>query len=230
MNFSTHHQENAQREAIVSFGHSLFSRGLTAGSSGNLSVRLADGWLVTPTNASLGSLDPAQLSKLSEDGSLISGAPPSKESVLHRAVYAERPQARAIVHLHSTFSAAVSCLCGLDARSCLPPLTPYFVMKVGQLPLLPYHRPGDPNLAEVIRRHARRHSCVLLANHGPVVSGNSLESAVYAAEELEETAKLFLLLGDRAVRPLDAPQIDELRQTFGAEWPELDDNESAGDR
>lgn len=228
MNIPTHSEENRQRDAIAGFGESLFQRGLTAGSSGNLSVRIADGWLVTPTNASLGALDPAQLSKLGPDGAHVSGAPPSKEAVLHRAIYAERPQANAVVHLHSTYSAAVSCLCGLDARSCLPPLTPYFVMKVGQLPLVPYHRPGDANLAQVIRQHARRHSSVLLANHGPVVSAGSLESAIHAAEELEETAKLFLLLGDRAVRSLDAPQIDDLRKTFGADWPDLDD--SAGDR
>ncbi|MNK73085.1 L-fuculose phosphate aldolase [compost metagenome] len=206
--------ESRQRELIVDFGKSLFERGLTAGSSGNLSVRLDDGWLLTPTNASLGRLDPAQLSKLDWDGNLISGAPPSKEAFLHRAMYEERGSAGAIVHLHSTHSAAVSCMCGLNHDDCIPPLTPYFVMKVGRLPLVPYHRPGDPALAGAIGAMARKHSAVLLANHGPVVSGTSLEAAVYAAEELEETAKLFLLLRDVPTRPLDAAQIADLKHTF----------------
>lgn len=207
-------EEMRQREQIVDFGKSLYERGLTAGSSGNLSVRLSDGWLLTPTNASLGRLDPAQLSKLDWDGNLISGAPPSKEAFLHRAMYAERGGAGAIVHLHSTHSAAVSCMCGLNHDDCIPPLTPYFVMKVGRLPLVPYHRPGDPALAGAIGAMARKHSAVLLANHGPVVSGANLEAAVYAAEELEETAKLFLLLRDVPTRPLDAAQIADLKHTF----------------
>ncbi|MGK5080917.1 3-oxo-tetronate 4-phosphate decarboxylase [Janthinobacterium sp. HLX7-2] len=207
-------EEMRQREQIVDFGRSLFERGLTAGSSGNLSVRLSDGWLLTPTNASLGRLDPAQLSKLDWDGKLISGAQPSKEAFLHRAMYEERGSAGAIVHLHSTYSAAVSCMCGLNHDDCIPPLTPYFVMKVGRLPLVPYHRPGDPALARAIGVMARKHSAVLLANHGPVVSGTNLEAAVYAAEELEETAKLFLLLRDVPTRPLDAEQILELKNTF----------------
>ena len=208
-------QEARQREQMVEFGRSLFERGLTAGSSGNLSVRLEDGWLLTPTNASLGRLDPARLSKLDWDGRPISGDLPSKESFLHRAVYQERSGAGAIVHLHSTHSAAVSCMCGLNPADCLPPLTPYFVMKIGRLPLLPYYRPGDPALAGAIASLARRHSAVLLANHGPVVSGATLEAAVYAAEELEETAKLFLLLRGVPTRPLDAQQIDELKSAFG---------------
>lgn len=208
-------EESRQRELIVEFGRSLFERGLTAGSSGNLSVRLDDGWLLTPTNASLGRLDPARLSKLDWDGRLLSGERPSKEAFLHRAMYHGRDGANAIVHLHSTHSAAVSCMCGLTHDDCIPPLTPYFVMKIGRLPLVPYHRPGDPALAGAIGVLARKHAAVLLANHGPVVSGSSLEAAVYAAEELEETAKLFLLLRDVPTRPLDAAQIDELTSTFG---------------
>lgn len=207
--------ESRQRELIVEFGRSLYERGLTAGSSGNLSVRLADGWLLTPTNASLGRLDPARLSKLDDNGTLISGEPPSKEAFLHQAMYRQRGKAGAIVHLHSTYSAAVSCMCGLDNDDCIPPLTPYFVMKVGRLPLVPYHRPGDPALAAVIGKLACKHSAVLLANHGPVVSGSTLEAAVYAAEELEETAKLFLLLRGVPTRPLTTQQIDELTSTFG---------------
>jgi ribulose-5-phosphate 4-epimerase/fuculose-1-phosphate aldolase len=211
----TNPEETRQREQIVEFGRSLFERGLSAGSSGNLSVRLDDGWLLTPTNASLGRLDPARLSKLDWEGRLVGGEPPSKEAFLHRAMYRQRGAAGAIVHLHSTHSAAVSCMCGLNPDDCIPPLTPYFVMKIGRLPLVPYHRPGDPALAGAIGALAHKHSAVLLANHGPVVSGATLAAAVHAAEELEETAKLFLLLRDVPTRPLDATQIDELKSAFG---------------
>jgi 3-dehydro-4-phosphotetronate decarboxylase len=202
------------REQIVEFGRSIFDRGLTAGSSGNLSVRLEDGWLLTPTNASLGRLDPARLAKLDWKGSRISGDPPSKEAFLHRAMYEERHGAGAIVHLHSTHSAAVSCMDGLNPADCLPPLTAYYVMKIGRLPLVPYYRPGDPALGDAIRGLAGRHSAVLLANHGPVVSAGTLEAAVYAVEELEETAKLFLLLRNATTRPLNAEQIQELKTAF----------------
>jgi len=211
-------EEVRLRERIVALGRSLFQRGLTAGSSGNLSALLPDGrWLITPTNACLGELDPARLARLSRDGEALAGDPPSKELVLHRAMYDARPQARAIVHLHATHSAAISCLDGLDPENCLPPLTPYFVMKIGRLPLVPYHRPGDPALGGAIRALACRHCAVLLANHGPVVSGESLEAATYAIEELEETAKLALLLRGAPVRALDARQIQELRDVFPLE-------------
>ena len=209
-----HLEESRLREAIVDFGRSLFERGLSAGSSGNLSVRLGDDWLLTPTNASLGRLDPARIAKLDREGRHVSGDLPSKEAFLHHAVYRARPAAAAIVHLHSTHSAAVSCMCGLNHEDCIPPLTPYFVMKIGRLPLVPYHRPGDPAVATAIAALAVRHGAVLLANHGPVVSGTSLEAAVNAAEELEETAKLFLLLRDVPTRPLDAAQIADLKATF----------------
>ena len=209
--------EAALREQICTCGKSLHDRGLTAGSSGNISVRLDDGWLLTPTNASLGALDPARLSKLDWNGNLVSGDPASKEAFLHRAMYEERRGAGAIVHLHATHSAAVSCMSGLDPCDCIPPLTAYFVMKIGQLPLVPYHRPGDPKLADAIRRLASKHCAVLLANHGPVVSGKTLDTALYATEELEETAKIFLLLQGRNPRVLDATQIAELEQVFRPE-------------
>jgi len=206
--------ESTLRERICAIGRSLFDRGLTAGSSGNLSTRIDDGLLLTPTNSSLGALDPARLSKLDRDARLLSGDPPSKEAFLHRAMYLARPGAGGIVHLHSTHAAAVSCLNGLDPADCLPALTPYFVMKIGRLPLVPYHRPGDPRLGDVIRGLAARHAAVLLANHGPVVSGASLDDAANAAEELEETAKLFLLLRGQDARVLTREQIDELKATF----------------
>lgn len=208
-------RENLLRDAIVDRGRSLFDRGLAPGSSGNISVRVEDGWLLTPTDSCLGRLDPARLSKLDWNGRLLSGDPPSKEAFLHRAMYEARPVASAIVHLHSTCSAAVSCMDGLDAADCLPPLTAYYVMKVGRLPLVPYHRPGDPALGAAIRALAPGHAAVLLANHGPVVSGVSLDAAMYAAEELEETAKLFLLLRGVKTRPLNEAQIQELQTVFG---------------
>ena len=211
---STRHDEHRLREEIVRFGRSLFDRWLTAGSSGNIGVRLDDGWLLTPTNSCLGDLDPARLAKLDWQGRHLSGDSPSKEALLHRAMYEARDGAGAIVHLHATHSAAVSCIAGLDAADCLPPLTAYYVMKIGRLPLVPYHRPGDPALAEVVRGLAGKHSAVLLANHGPVVAGSTLEAAVFAAEELEETAKLFLLLCGLPVSPLTAQQIDELKAAF----------------
>lgn len=211
---ATGRDEHRLREEIVRFGRSLFNRGLTAGSSGNISVRLDDGWLLTPTNACLGELDPAELAKLDWEGRHVSGAQPSKEAFLHRSMYEEREGAGAIVHLHSTHSAAVSCMGGLNCEDCLPPLTAYFVMKIGKLPLIPYYRPGDPALGDAIRGLARKHCAVLLANHGPVVSGTTLDAAVYATEELEETAKLFLLLRDLPTRPLNEDQIDELVRVF----------------
>lgn len=211
-------EELRLREQLCELGRSMFERGLTAGSSGNLSVQLADGWLMTPTNVSLGRLDPARLSRLDAAGRLIGGDSPTKEAPLHTAVYERRGQARAIVHLHSTYSVAVSLLRDVDPANVIPALTPYYVMKVGRLPLVPYHRPGDPRVADAIRDLAGEHAAVLLANHGPVVSGDSLEAAVNAIEELEETARLFLTLDGKPVRTLTEEQIDELRRHFGARW------------
>ena len=203
--------EAKAREAICEIGVSIFARGLTAGSSGNISARLDEGWLMTPTNASLGRLDPARLSKLDDDGRLVSGDAPTKESFLHRVMYEERSQTGAVVHLHSTHSVAVSCLAGIDPADVLPPITAYYVMRVGRLPLVPYFRPGDLALAEAVRGFAGKHHAVLLANHGPVVAGASLEAAVNAIEELEETAKLFLLLRGARTRFLTPEQVGELQ-------------------
>ncbi|MDR2787682.1 MAG: aldolase [Candidatus Accumulibacter sp.] len=212
MNAQILSEETRERDKIARLSRSLHERGLTAGSSGNISVRLSggEGWLLTPTNSCLGELDPARLSRLDWQGRLLAGDPPSKEAFLHRSMYEARPKAGAIVHLHSTHAAAVSCLAGLDPADCIPPLTPYFVMKIGRLPLVPYHRPGDRALGEVIRGLADRHGAVLLANHGPVVSGSDLQGAIYAAEELEETARIFLLLRGAPVNRLTTAQIEEL--------------------
>lgn len=201
---------------IVDAGRSLFDRGLSAGTSGNISVRLNDGSLIlTPTNASLGRLEVDRLARLDPQGGQIAGDPPTKEAFLHRAVYDARPSAGAIVHLHSSHSAAVSCLAGLDPEACLPPLTAYYVMKIGRLPLIPYHRPGDPSLAPVIASLAPRHPAILLANHGPIVAGRTLSEALAIIEELEETAKLFLLLKGLPAQPLTPEQIADLEQVFG---------------
>jgi len=203
------------RERICVCGASLFRRGLTFGSTGNISVSLPDGgWLMTPTNASLGELDPAELSKIDADGRHVGGGKPTKEAFLHRVMYQQRETCGAVVHLHSTHSVAVSCLDGLDPHDCLPPITAYYVMRVGRLPLVPYHPPGDESLALAVERLANKHHAVLLANHGPVVAGTSLDTAMYATEELEETAKLFLLLRGSPIKPLDAGQVDELRRRF----------------
>jgi ribulose-5-phosphate 4-epimerase/fuculose-1-phosphate aldolase len=204
-------QESAAREAICRLGASLFRRGLTFGASGNISVRLEDGWLMTPTNFALDELDPGRLSRLDDAGRLTSGDPPTKENFLHRAMYAQRQQDRAVVHLHSTHSVAVSVLEDVDPANVLPPITAYYVMRVGTLPLVPYYPPGDLALAEAVGALADRHHAVLLANHGPVVSGTSLSAAAAAIEELEETARLHLLLRGERIRTLTPDQVAALR-------------------
>jgi ribulose-5-phosphate 4-epimerase/fuculose-1-phosphate aldolase len=195
---------------------SLFARGFSVGSAGNISVRLDDGYLMTPTNSSLGRLDAARLSKLDREFRHVSGDAPSKEVFMHRAVYRTRPEAGAVVHLHSTMATAVACLPDVDSENPIPPLTPYFVMRVGRgMPVVPYYRPGDPTMEPAIAETARRARAMLLANHGPVVSGKTLTEAVYAAEEVEEAAKLFLLLREAAPRLLTAAQVEALLETFG---------------
>jgi len=206
--------ENTLREEIALLGQSLFERGLTHGSTGNISAKLADGWLLTPTGSSLGRLDPARISKLDWSGKLLGGDPPSKESFLHLAMYEERQKNSAVVHLHSVHSVAVSVLADVDPSDVLPPLTAYYVMRIGTLPLVPYYAPGDMALADAVRGYAGRHQAVLLANHGPVVAGSSLSAAADAVEELEATAKLFLLLQGRRVRALTGAQVADLQRRF----------------
>ena len=206
--------DSKTREQIAALGRSMFERGLSFGSAGNLSVRIGGGWLMTPTNVSLGRLDPARLSRLDDTGKHIDGDAPTKESLLHLAMYRARRSAGAVVHLHSTHSVAVSVLDGIDPDDALPPITAYYVMRVGKLKLLPYFPPGDPTLADAVGAVAAKHSSVLLANHGPVVAGTSLEAAINAVEELEETAKLYLLLQGHRTKFLTQEQVSALMKKY----------------
>lgn len=206
--------EVKSRDRIASLARSLFDRGFTFGSTGNISARIDGGWLMTPTGTCMDEIDPARIARLDERGEWVAGDKPTKEAFLHLCMYAQRPKAGAVVHLHSTYSVAVSCLEDIDPADVLPPLTAYYVMRVGCLPLVPYFPPGDRALARAVEKLASRHHAVLLANHGPVVAGASLEDAVYATEELEETARLHLLLGNARTRPLTGEQIAVLRKRF----------------
>lgn len=206
--------EREIRERIATHGKSMFDRALTAGSSGNISVRLPDGMLITPTNSCLGRLDPDRITKLSASGTVLSGDKPSKEAFLHHSMYQSRPNDESIVHLHSTYSVAVSCLADIDEADVLPPITAYYVMRVGKLPLVPFYAPGDEDLAAAVERAAKLSHAVLLSNHGPVVSGKDLDTAVYATEELEETAKLFLMLKSQRTRYLTEEQVNALREKY----------------
>lgn len=202
------------RDQIAVLAKSLYDRGYGCGSSGNISVRLDDGVLITPTNSSMGRLDPARIAKVGHDGQHLAGDKPSKEEFLHLAMYEERPEMQAVVHLHSTHSVAISCLEEIDPEDVLPPITAYHVMRVGKCPLVPYFAPGDKALADAVRRTAKHAHAMLLANHGPVVAGKSLEAAVYAAEELEETAKLYLMLRGEKTRFLTQAQVADLLVRF----------------
>jgi ribulose-5-phosphate 4-epimerase/fuculose-1-phosphate aldolase len=209
-------QESKLREQVCDLGRSIYDRGLTHGSTGNISAKCEDGWLLTPTGSNLGRLDPARLSKLDWTGKLLSGDPPSKENFLHLAMYQERERNQAVIHLHSTHSVAVSVIDGLDPNDLLPPLTAYYVMRIGSLPLVPYFAPGDMALADAVRGYAGRHHALLLANHGPVVGGSSLAAAADAVEELEATAQLFLLLQGHRHRPLNAEQVADIKRRYPA--------------
>lgn len=206
--------EQDLRNGLVKWGRSLFERGLTAGSSGNMSVRLDDGFLFTPTNSCLGFLDADRISKLDLSGRHVSGDAPTKELPLHFGFYDQRPASRAVVHLHSTYATALSCLSDTDPQDAVPPITPYVVMRVGQVPVVPYTRPGSAEVKPMIDALAGKHPAVLLENHGPVVAGASLEAAVFAIEELEEAAKLAIILRGMKVRHLSADAIADLNKTF----------------
>jgi ribulose-5-phosphate 4-epimerase/fuculose-1-phosphate aldolase len=202
----------AASEDIVELGVSIFARGLTPGRTGNLSCRIEDEVVVTPTGVSLGSLDPDQLAIIDLEGRPIRGGRPSKEAVLHAALYRARPTAHGVVHLHSTHAVAVSCLADIDERSVLPPLTAYFALRVGHLPLVPYSAPGDPSLSIAVEEMALEHHAMLLANHGSVVAADDLLSAADAAEEIEETARLWLLLRHQPTRLLTRAQFNALEE------------------
>ena len=208
------------REAICDFARSIFDRGLTGGASGNISARTSEGdLLVTPTGSSFGRLDPAQLSRLDAEGRLLDGDKPTKEMPLHSAFYETRgDRAGAVVHLHSTHSVALSMLPEADPDCLLPPLTAYSVMRLGKVKLLPYFRPGDPAMGDAVRSLAGKRSAVVLANHGPVVAGKDLEAAVYAVEELEETARLALLTRGTGAIGLSDAQLRDVVRHFGVEW------------
>ncbi len=212
--------DDATRASLVELGAALYDRGLTPGRTGNLSVREGDEVLITPTNVSMGRLDPERLSVCSLDGEHLAGDRPSKELVLHRALYRHHPDCTAVAHLHSTHAVAVSCLPGLDPDEPLPTITPYFAMRVGRLPLVEYAPPGSERLEVEVDRAAALSRCVLLRNHGSLAAAPTLESAVDAVEEIEETARLFLLLEDRSARYLSAEDVEELRRRFPATPPE----------
>jgi ribulose-5-phosphate 4-epimerase/fuculose-1-phosphate aldolase len=202
------------REDIVIVAKSLFERGYTHGSTGNISVPFEDGLIVTPTGTSFGALDPARLSRLGPDGRLISGDEPTKETVLHRAVYAARPSAGAVIHLHGTHSVALSCLPVENPNNALPKLTAYSHMQCGNVAMLPFFRPGDAALAEAVRQTSETHWSILLAHHGPVVAGTNLRNAMYATEELEQTARLALMLRGCNANTLSDEQVADLDHYF----------------
>lgn len=209
--------EQAQREEICDVGRSLYQRGYTVGSAGNISARLDDGWLITPTDVCLGRLTPEAIAKVNFKGEWVSGDKPSKTLALHRQVYDRNPTVGGVVHTHSTHLVALTLAGVWRADDILPPLTPYQVMKVGHIPLIGYQRPGSPKVAEQVAQLANSVRGVMLERLGPVVWESSVAKASYALEELEETARLWLMSNPRPA-PMDQAALDELRETFGAHW------------
>lgn len=206
------------REEICRIGESLYRRGYTVGTAGNISARLDDGFLITPTDACLGFLEASRLAKLDAKGEQVSGDRASKTILLHRAIYKARPDAGGVVHTHSTNLVALTMLPDVNAADVLPPITPYHVMKVGHVPMIPYRRPGDPEVIDLVLAHAPRVRAVLLERLGPVVWNESVSSACFALEELEETAKLWLMLRNHPPAGLDAAQIEEIKRAFKVEY------------
>ncbi|TCP96274.1 ribulose-5-phosphate 4-epimerase/fuculose-1-phosphate aldolase [Cricetibacter osteomyelitidis] len=203
--------EQEQKIEMVNLAKSLFDRGYTVGGAGNLSVRLDENRvLVTPTGSSLGRLQAERLSVLDMDGNVLSGDKPSKESVFHLEMYRKDPNCKAIVHLHSTYLTALSCLENLNAENAMQAFTPYYVMRVGKLQVIPYYRPGDINIARELGERALTGKAFLLANHGVVVKGADLIDAVDNTEELEETAKLFFILQNQKIRYLTETEVKDL--------------------
>jgi ribulose-5-phosphate 4-epimerase/fuculose-1-phosphate aldolase len=212
-------EEARLREQICTLAKSMFDRGLTGGSTGNISARTADGGLlVSPTGTSFGRLDPARLSRFNASGTLVDGDPPTKEMPLHAAFYDTRSTAGAVVHLHSCHAVALSMLPDTDPEDFLPPLTPYAIMKLGRVALLPFFLPGDPAMGDAVRGLAGKRSAVMLANHGPVVAGRDVEAACNAIEELEDTARLALLTRGLSPRALTQDQVRAVVTTFDIDW------------
>ncbi len=209
--------ETRLREEVCDAGQQLYTRGYTVGSAGNISARLPDGYLITPTDACLGRLDPAKIAKVAADGSWISGDKPSKTIKLHREVYDRNPSVAGVVHTHSTHLVALTLAGVWQANDILPPLTPYQVMKVGHIPLIPYHRPGAPEVAARVGALANEVRGVMLERLGPVIWEASVMKACYALEELEETAKLWLMTRPKPA-PLSTEAVAELVDVFGARW------------
>ena len=207
------------RELICTLAKSMFDRGLTGGSTGNISARTLDGGLlVSPTGTSFGCLDPGRLSHFDAQGLLIDGDKPTKEMPLHSAFYDTRSSAGAVVHLHSCHSVALSMMPDVDEDNFLPPLTPYGIMKLGQVKLLPFFMPGDPAMGDAVRGLAGKRSAVMLASHGPVVAGKDIEAACNAIEELEDTARLAMMTRGLSPRALSQIQVQAIVSKFGVEW------------
>ncbi len=212
-------EESRLREQICLLAKSMFDRGLTGGSTGNISARTPDGGLlVSPTGTSFGRLDPARLSRFDAGGKLIGGDAPTKEMPLHSAFYDTRSTAGAVVHLHSCHSVALSMMVDVDPDNFLPPLTPYGIMKLGKVKLLPFFLPGDPAMGAAVRGLAGKRSAVMLANHGPVVAGKDVEAACNAIEELEDTARLAMLTRGLTARMLSDADVQALVTKFNVEW------------
>lgn len=211
--------ETQLREQICLLAKSMFDRGLTGGSTGNISARTEDGGLlVSPTGTSFGRLDPARLSRFDSTGALIGGDAPTKEMPLHAAFYDTRSSAGAVVHLHACHSVAWSMMPEVDEDNFLPPLTPYAIMKLGKVKLLPFFLPGDPAMGDAVRGLAGKRAAVMLANHGPVVAGKDVEAACNAIEELEDTARLAILMRGYDARALSPEQVQNLVTKFNVEW------------
>ncbi|MGG4607753.1 3-oxo-tetronate 4-phosphate decarboxylase [Providencia sp. Me31A] len=208
-------EEQTLRVELCEWAKSMFMRGYSSGGAGNISAKLPDDTIiVTPTNSSFGDLVPERLSKLDAMGNWIDGDKPTKEVSMHMAMYEQRPDCQAVVHLHSPWLTALSCLENVDKNNCLPPITPYYVMRVGELPLVEYLPPGDPKIGDEIAKLAKKHSAILLSNHGPVVGGKTLRQAFFNAEELEDTARLYLTLLPLGFKTLTESDVQELKNRY----------------
>ena len=211
--------ESQLRETICLLAKSMFDRGLTGGSTGNISARTDDGGLlVSPTGTSFGRLDPGRLSRFDANGQHIDGDAPTKEMPLHTAFYDTRSTAGAVVHLHSCHAVALSMMPDADADNFLPPLTPYGIMKLGKVKLLPFFLPGDPAMGEAVRGLAGKRSAVMLANHGPVVAGKDIEAACNAIEELEDTARLAMLTRGLSPQMMTEAEVKAVVDQFNVDW------------